>query len=81
LYVAEGILQSTPQSNGLMPRLDVSGVSFPFRGAFRILVNVQHAHTPEALFKFPHQRDVDVDVLKSPSFRLPLAGSSSGLDF
>ena len=49
-------------------------------GAFRILVNVQHAHTPEALFKFPHQRDVDV-LLKSPSFRLPLAGSSSGLDF
>jgi hypothetical protein len=64
-----------------MPRLDVSGVSFPCWGAFRILVDIKHTHTPETSPKFPHQGYVDVDVLKSPSLRLPIAGASSSLDF
>jgi hypothetical protein len=46
-------------------------------GDFRILVDIQHAHTPKASPKFAHQRDVDVDVLKPPSLWLPLFPSGS----
>jgi hypothetical protein len=55
--------------------------SFPTLGAFRILVDIKHAHTPEASPEFPHQGDVDVDVLKPLSLWLPLPDGLSGLDF
>src|ERR1700716_2030372 len=64
-----------------MPRRDVSRVPFPRCGAFHILVDIKHAHTPETAPKFPHQGYVDVDVLKPPSLWLPLPGGLSGLDF
>ena len=46
-----------------------------------MLVDIQHAHTPDASCKFPHQRDLDGNVFNPPSLWLPLDAGLSCLNF
>jgi hypothetical protein len=46
-----------------------------------MLVDIQHAYTPNASCKFPHQRDLDGDVFNPLSLRLPLDAGLGCLNF